>query len=312
MKIYKQYEALSPIYKGGLTNHLPMVLTALRELGLSEEEIVTRLDTYRDEKGILDLTETTTPINDYEQEYVNLTSKYLGEINHKSVDVVLGEFINKYKWNLESALYHGLIRLAYAKQEKNSLMIAQAMAYFELSSESIELPRGKTCSVNEFEVAYPGFLTQFKNMNFEFKSRSSMDKFKELLDLEIISDNLFTLRDVSREIVLETILKKYMKTNCFYNLHVITGFEALLELEEYIFDFNDVLNHFFKTAQLFMLFNMDEIEDKGENDLSFEELTSEVRALNDAHDIKLFYTLLKLNKLIDNKDISKIANRIFK
>lgn len=310
MKIYKRYEALSPIYQGGLTNHLPMVYTALKQLGLSNEEIIVKLDKYKDQKGILDLTEITTPISEFEQEYINLTSKHLGEINHKGVDVVLGEFINQFKYNIESALYHGLIRLAYAKQENNPLMIAQAMAYFELSSECIELSKTNIIKSKNFDEYNDMYLEKFMMIDFQFNAQRTMEKYRELLNQEIVKESLVRLSDISKEKVLSTILNKYAKTECFYNLHVITGFEALLELEEYIFDFDKVLNHFFLTAQVFMLFTMEEKDEKVIKNLGFKELTKQVINLDDAHKIKLFYSLKKLDRQFDNIQILQIANSI--
>jgi hypothetical protein len=92
---------------------------------------------------------------------------------------------------------------------------------------------------------------------------------------------------------------------------LITGFEALLELEEYIIDFDDMLNHFFVLAQVFTLFNTTNNIEVELLEKSFDVLKTEVANLVDFHEIKLFYSLLKLDRLFDNKRIKSIANRIF-
>lgn len=316
-RIYERYEALSPIYQGGLTNHLPMVLTALKNLGLSDALITVRLDHYKEVKGILDLTETTTPISEFEQEYINRTSFYLGELHHKGEDIIIGEFINKYKYNISSALFHGLIRLAYAKQEKNDLMIAQALAYFELSSETIEQPNAHVIHTGDFGDGLQRMMP-FMKLNYQFKSTRTMDKYKELLEIPEVQDNLVMLRDINKEFVLDYVLRNYLRTSDFFILHLITGFEALLELEEYIFDFDEVLNHFFLITQVFCLFDTSNIEDftlestYSSLDLSpFDDLMTHIPELIDAHDMKLFYSLFKLNKQFENKWILTIANNIF-
>ncbi|AIO19706.1 hypothetical protein KQ51_01832 [Candidatus Izimaplasma bacterium HR1] len=310
MKIYKRYEALSPIYQGGLTNHLPMILTALKKLGMSEEDIVKKLDQYREQKTLLDLTETTTPISEFEQAYINRSSYYLGEINRKGEYVIIGEFINKHKMNLGSALFHGFIRLAHAKEEQNDLLIAQALAYFELTSEDVEFNSKYIDEVN-FLKNFHLLEESLKANGFSFKSANTMSKFKELLNSDLVSNKLYKLRYPNREFILDFVMKNYMKTNCFYNLHLITGFEALLELEEYIFDFEEVLNQFFLYAQVFVLFTLEKSPVTTLEEKPIENLKELINELKDAHDIKLFYSLIKLDKLFENDVIKTIANRIF-
>jgi hypothetical protein len=158
MDLYRRYEALSPIYQGGLTNHLPMVLNALRELGIDDDIIISKLDAYRDSKGLYDLTDSNVPIDSFNQTYINRTGFYLGELNHKGEDIVIGEFINANKFGISSVLFHGLIRLAYAKKVHHPLMIAQSLAYFEITSEKVEI-KAHYESSEEFTKSY-------KNLQF--------------------------------------------------------------------------------------------------------------------------------------------------
>ena len=310
MDIYQKYEALSPIYQGGLTNHLPMVLVALKELGLKDEIIIEKLDNYREQKWLFDLTDSNTPIDDFNQEYINRTGYNLGSLNHKGEDIVIGEFINKNKYAIGSSLFHGLIRLAYAKQVHHHLMIAQAIAYFEISVEKTEV---KAIYIDEkdFEQSYNRLFNSFKAMDYSFEASRTMDKVKELLENDLVSGNLMYLKSPSREFILDFVLTNYLRTKDFYILHLITGFEALLELEEYIYDFDDVLNYFFVLAQTFVLLNTSTLLEETLDTKSLEELTEKVEGLTDFHEIKLFYSLVKLNRLFRNTKINKIANQIF-
>lgn len=310
MDLYRKYEALSPIYRGGLTNHLPMVLTVLENMGIETEVITRKLDAYKDVKGLYDLTDNNTPMDDFNQNYINRTGFYLGELNRKGEDIVIGEFINLSKFNISSALFHGLIRLAYAKQAHHPLMIAQALAYFEVTSDKIDFD-ARFESEEEFIKIHNKVVEDLKKSDFKFESNSTMEKFQELLTHDEVSSCLVYLKKPKKEFILDFILSYYQATKDFYILHLITGFEALLELEEYLFDFEAVLNHFFAIAQVFVLFNTEiNIEDKNpEKDI--EELKNDISDLIDFHDIKLFYSLYKLNKSFENKKISWIANYLF-
>jgi len=311
MDIYRKYEALSPIYQGGLTNHIPMVLVALKELGVTEEKIAEKLDNYRQQKWLFDLTDSNTPIDDFSQEYINRTGFYLGELNHKGEDIVVGEFINKNKLTISSGLFHGLIRLAYAKQVHHPLMIAQALAYYELTMGNVEF-KATYIDESEFEESFSRLFNAYKELDYTFETEGTMNKLNEILTNELVSENLVYLKTPNRKYILDFILSHYLRTKDFYILHLVTGFEALLELEEYIYGFEDVLNHFFVLAQAFVLFNTSTLIEDTQDTKSLEELIKEVEHLVDFHDIKLFYSLVKLSNLFENKKINKIANQIFK
>lgn len=311
MDMYRKYEALSPIYQGGLTNHLPMVLVALKELKVPTEKITEKLDEYCKQKWLLDLTDSNTPIDEFNQEYVNRTSYYLGSLNHKGEDIVIGEFINKNKFNISSSLFHGLIRLAYAKEVHHPLMIAQALAYFDISVEPIKL-EATYVDEDEFRKLYCQLFDSFKALDYPFESSNTMDKLKELLDINLVNKNLLYLKNPNREFILDFILTNYQRTKDFYILHLITGFEALLELEEYIFDFDKVLNHFFALSQVIILFNTSILVEDAILTETLQNLTIEVEDLSDFHEIKLFYSIVKLDKLFKNKKLAQIANQIFR
>ncbi len=56
---------------------------------------------------------------------------------------------------------------------------------------------------------------------------------------------------------------------------------------------------------------MKEVVETATSSLSFDELTKIVKRLTDAHDIKLFYSLKKLDKQFDNSYILMLANSLF-
>ncbi len=309
-RIYERYEALSPIYKGGLTNHLPMVLTALKKLEVPREITIDILENYKEDKGLLDLTEQTTPVSEYEQVYINRTSFYLGDIHHRGEDVVIGEFLNKYKMNLGCALFHGIIRLSYAKQEGDDLMIAQALSYYELSSEKVDF-MSTYITEKEFMSNLTQMKESMKQSGMKIINGRTSESFNEFLKHDFVVKNLRKLRVPSKDFIINLLLTEYENTRSFYTLHLITGFDALLELEEYIYDFSDILNQFLLYAQVFLLFDVAKSEHINIERHSFQEMMKNVHLLKGAHEIKFFYSLLRLNKLFDNERLLRVANSIF-
>lgn len=314
MNLYEKFEVYSPIYKGGLTNHLPMVITALINLEVNDENILNFAENYIDHTGIYELTDPTVPKTEFEQEYINKTNHYQYLINKKGVDVVLGEFLSKHAINAASGLFHGIIRLAYAVTSKNELYISQALSYYELISQKTQT-KGNPVPANTLQDAFDILRVTRSSLDHEFKSNRTMEKFAEIRDQEGIKGRLSypTNAQFALNEMLDLFAKEYLRTSDFYILHVITGFEALLQLEEFIVNFNDVLVQFYLDSQLMMLLtnSVNEIE-LVENPSDFESLKYRITELTDAHDIKLFFSLYNLNKRFDNSLLIHIANKIWK
>jgi hypothetical protein len=308
MKLYRRYEALSPIYQGGLTNHLPMMMIALLKLGLKEDIIIDKCDQYKQEKGVLDLTEVSTPVTEFEQAYVHLTSTYLGEINHKGIDIIIGEFIQKHQHMVVSGLFHGLIRLAYAKEVGDPLLIAQALAYFDCISGEVKVNTKKV----DRSIAFAWFddlRTTFLEDIDSLEKHSTYERLQEIIHHPLIDGNIGKVQNIRRNDLLSFVLTYYLDTKSFYVLHLITGLEALFELEEYFTHFQDVLDDFFVFAQLFILF--DKRQEVVVSDKTVEDVIKQVELMNNAHDIKLLYSLSKLKRLFDEPLIDKVASTLY-
>ena len=309
---YKRYQTLSPIYGGGLTNHLPMVLTIYNLLDLDEETIIAKLEAYIEERGIYDMTKPYAPRSEFDQAYINRTSFYLSELNHVGKDIVVGTFLAEKRASIFSALFHGLIRLYYALIEKDDMQIAQALAYFELSSESIKIETKATLDYPSFNQEFEMLLSQFHELNYEFKATSTMEKAKEILQLPLINQRLNTVRNITKEQVLQFITNHYIISPDFFTLHLITGFHALVELEEFIYDFEDVLKEFLKLAQVIMMLRYQKSESELFSTISINECLNHVESLSDFHEVKLLYSVYRLAQLFDDENLIKIANKVIK
>ena len=52
MKLHERFSTLSPIYSGELTNHMPMLITALRLLSVEDSEIEVIAEDYLEHKNM--------------------------------------------------------------------------------------------------------------------------------------------------------------------------------------------------------------------------------------------------------------------
>ncbi len=314
MDLYGQFEALSPIYRGGLTNHLPMLYGVYKLLNVSEPTIKEKLKQYHEEKGILDLTLPSTPVLEFEQDYIKLTSYFLSEMNRNGKDIVVKDYLNKRIKSLHSALFHATIRLYYAVSLNHDLMIAQALAYFEL----VNSPFGPS-RVKYNQVVYREKLSELRKRvqseNIDFPNKSTSRKFEFLSNHRLFRSNVINLNyhDVSEEFVVQIILEEYVKTQDFYTLHLITGLQAINGLKEYFLDYQEVLRHYLDSAVLFLMFDLEKSQKEHiEEEQSVQTLINDIESYRDTHNVKLLFSLYELYKVYPLQLIKKAANLIIK
>lgn len=311
MSVHDIYSSLSPIYRGGLTNHLPMMITALTYLDVEEETIKQIAKEYVEEKGIFDLNEDIVKTA-FDEEYVKITNFYLHEIQSSSIENIIHIFLNKHRYSLHSGLFHGLIRLAYAYMEESELLVAQALSYFEMILQDSKLV-GEGVKKDQLGVRMET-LIEHRRQGVFFAQKGSMNKYQTLQKEEFIREHLFFPIDIlkSKTEILELFLEMYNKTNDFYILHVLTGYHALHILSQFFIEEVSVWRNFFMQALIIILFT--DHDEYVENDLKgeFFELVKGVKDLRDAHDIKLFFSLVYFYDKYNLDELKISASRLFK
>lgn len=309
MNLYGKYEALSPIYSGGLTNHLPMMMRALQNMNVDEEIIESLLDNYQDEKAIFDLTQNSVPKGEFEEEYIVLTSHYLHELNDNGIKSTVREFMGRFKNVVPSGLFHGVIRLMYAVDSEELIQVAQALAYFDLSSTEYHFKSTQVASKDLYKK-----ITEFREgliiENFTLNTSKFTSRINELVDDNKDRIEIYTSKEIREEDILKMILLKYKETKDFYVLHLITGFHAIVYLKEYFDDYEYILNQFICIAQLVMMFDLTRENYKAKQELTFKEIIKHVPKLQEAHDIKLIYSLKELYDYYKQENLLQIANMI--
>jgi hypothetical protein len=313
MNLYSRYEALSPIYQGGLTNHLPMMLVVLEKWGVPEKDIETLLDRYHTDKGVYNLTNTALPITHFEDDYIHLTSHYLHEFRISSVQEVVTTFLSKHKDCFPSSLFHGLIRLYYSLQTDLELQIAQALAHFDLVASDYKI-KGKKVDKNQVFYYIDKARDDFVKLGITLRADSTTEKYIELVSNESVRKLIVECEKepVTQAQVLDLLVTRYLETEDFYILHLITGFHALLGLDKYNNNEQYTLQQFFMNAQIYLLLNPNRKVINNPKLLSKDELYDNRFYLTNAHDMKLFNSVLELMDQFKNEKLLIIANRVLK
>lgn len=308
MKLQERFSTLSPIYSGGLTNHLPMVITALRLLGVEDEVVEEIAEKYVGDKSIVDLSNSGIENDAFNDEYVRLSNFFLGEIQDKSVEVVLKSTLSENQYSLQSGLFHGLIRIAYAYLENNDLLIAQGLAYFELIKEELRL-KGK--AAEDVKSSFKTLIEARQGLNLD--EMYTMQKINALLEKEEIADNLFYFNDFikHKEQAVSFFVDYYNKTKDFYILHVITGYHALHVLSQFFTNEEEVFQNFFMQSLVVMLINTHDNYLEPTETANFKELNKKTPELTDAHDIKLFFSLCYFYERYEIEELKIAARLIF-
>lgn len=280
----------SPIYRGGLTNHLPMMKKAMKALGFSDQRMNEVETFYIKDRGLE---------NAEDSEFGRQFLQVRDSIDNISVVDYLKDKYNTFP----SALFHCLIRLYYSLGNEEE--IKSAMAYYELSGKEYRLDFPTTELPNRHMKQ---LIKARQNTKVVFDSPLTMDKYRAILRSPL--ESLFRVPEViNLEEIIDIFLDAFTRTRDFYILHVITGFQALLGLSDYL-DMDKAVREYYKHAQVFIVLNtfFDDGLQRAEHKM--DHYVRMASTLQDAHDIKLLHSLVELKKYTDSELIEDIAHFI--
>lgn len=136
-----------PELANGLTNHEPMVISALKELGASQ----TQLWRYRQQKraDIEPITEPATDISDdtvlpgwlgRNANYAGLYRYFHHQLQLTGLSAVINRYLPGLAEGLTSRAFHPLIRLGHAVHDHNNEEVAAALAYWVWAYQPLPYP----------------------------------------------------------------------------------------------------------------------------------------------------------------------------
>jgi len=155
-----------PELANGLTNHEPMVISALNELGASQ----TQLSRYRQQKraDLVPITEPATDISDdtvlhgwlgRNANYAGLYRYFHQQLQQAGLSAVINRYLPGLAEGLTSRAFHPLIRLGHAVHDRNSEEVAAALAYWVWAYQPLSYPKADQPANKTPAEVFPGLLS---------------------------------------------------------------------------------------------------------------------------------------------------------
>ncbi len=165
---------LPPEFRPGLSNHLPMALHALRELGASDERLRSFFARYVERFEGQPAPDLAEPLGDWRSArgridaFDALRASFAALLSRQGVDATLRSTLPDLWPGAAGAAFHGLIRTAHAVQGGHPGEIAAALAYWAARWQLVpEVPPSSPLSIDEWatqleaaalRVRFPGSL----------------------------------------------------------------------------------------------------------------------------------------------------------
>lgn len=137
-----------PELANGLTNHEPMVISALKELGASQTQLLRYQQLKR--VDIEPITEPATDISDDTvlQGWLGRNANYAGlyryfhqQLQQAGLSAVINRYLPGLADGLTSRAFHPLIRLGHAVHDRNNEEVAAALAYWVWAYQPLPYPK---------------------------------------------------------------------------------------------------------------------------------------------------------------------------
>lgn len=243
-----------PEYKGGLSNHLPMALTALHKLGAGHNHQERFFDRYSPRLESTPLRQLTNhPISENvwklcgkADAFHQLKGYFDAAIQREGADKVLHRTLPHLMSGCGAAAWHGLLRTAYALISKHDGELASGLAYWtsrhlDLGSNSFS---GTTSDVPSTLLSLRSHMAGWQSDHGLIYLRmqdvaANINFGKEVGKLRVESDMLATLAEYALEL--------YLRTRDFVVLHLVTSCHAMRLILPFCDKPIEAMHHYWKS-----------------------------------------------------------------
>lgn len=324
-QLLDQNAKLNPVFKGFLSNHLPMALTALERMHAAPDRLNQYFQYYIQAKrlDIMHAKEKNDLITKKNWEnylgqkvyYPNYIEFFTQEIKTHGVEQTLRTYSDKLLQGITSL--HGLIRLAYAIESHHQTEIIAALAHFSAYYMELSITKSKTGNEQNPLVVFEKIKIALGDSRKPYTEGSiygrlikaaSLPEFSEWVDSLAINSN--TLPDCAA-----LLISLYASTKDFVVLHAVTTTHALRVVIPYVNDQHAALSHYWRMlCALYIAVGAPQLSSKT---ISFKaenwgEIFKHIINHEDDHDIKLVYTCYEENKIYQNPLYYYVAEMIVK
>ncbi len=286
----------APEYHGGLSNHLPMALCALRALGASDARLRSFFDGYV--RRLEPDATRKAPLGDWRTRrgdlaaYGQLSATFHDAVLREGIPNVLRRILPELVAGVGAAAFHGLIRTAYAVESGHSAETAAALAYWTCRYFSpapqppteprlLEPPEW----IASIAAASAGWRSDRRLISDRMQDVARSEAVARVaVRLDVRADTLPKLAAIARD--------RYRASRNFTVLHLMTSCHAMRVLMGHIDDPSDALRWYAPAYAAALVASGVDLHTPAPSGtaLSWKEVAARAIASDDDHVIKLVYT----------------------
>lgn len=228
----------------GFADHLPMAVTALRELGATEKDIDAFAKTQakalkRKKVGVksIDPLLLSARIGD-PAVYPQALNFFLHAIEHEGRAEVFSKYLPELSGSIATAAFHGVIRTAFGLIADEDIEIAAGLAYWWSRAETVSFSMSIGAANNDHETLLADVATAFKRNRKKLKLNQPTisARMAEVFAHPRIGAvlNRAAAANVSFDNIAATALRIFLASEDFTALHCVTGVHAARILSEHV------------------------------------------------------------------------------
>lgn len=302
-----------PYYGNGLSNHVPMSLCALSEMGASFRELKYYFETSTSQLILRNL-ESPNSDDGYlsmvlgnKESFETYYNYFYTSISKKGYEKVLKNELPILMKGVAGAAFHPLIRLKYALHSNSKKEIAISLAYW--ASHYLEL----NLNFEETDEQLSEIRKRIDNYTFnDINSKTITEDINRVCELLKGKSIKIQPKDISLSTISEFCLNEFSKNNNFTLLHTVTACHSLRYLLKYLSNKNEALRLFWEAilvANLSTGIKYNTIDIVNNVNIDWSLLKSKAIQSTNDHVIKLVYTCYDENSAKANPLYSFIAER---
>ncbi len=294
--LLEQSRDYAPTFRGGLANHLPMVLIALARLGAKDEQLQAFFDHYR--KRLAPLAAVTPErwpgwalsIGQSEA-FPRFLAHFKVALAEEGRDEVLHAALPKLMPGVCASAFHALIRLAYGIRQDDDDEVAHALAYWAADWQDLgPIQTPSDCSMEELLVERAAPFARHR-----FGGGIIVDRMREISRHPEFILGLQQPAQIDWPSIIQLARRAYRDNGNFTVLHGLTSAHAMWIIKPWIEQEEQALRYYwlaYLVAFISTRLPVPGPETKARPDIDPAEATAWAVTRQDDHDIKLVYSCL--------------------
>jgi hypothetical protein len=289
--------SLPPEFRAALSNHMPMALHALSELGGTDldmrrfyEHYVLRFNSLLPDTDAAPVQNWPRLIGQFDA-FATLRATFDEMLAHQSRDAVLRQVLPRLLTGIATAALHGPIRTVHAIEMGHDRELAAALAYWACRLQVLSKPPHAVAAFRLTEwrqkLEQAAQTLQFAEPSIMLRMASAIEtsSYNALAGALAPAESL-----ESRLAELETFaVEQYVRSRNFTILHMVTGLRAIRGLLPYLPDTLESQALLTHTATAAYLASGIRPLAQAANRLEWQDILNRARASNDDHVIKLVH-----------------------